>query len=166
MIAPPIPMAFDGEAFRPLPNFLRVAREHYGAGEIVALIPHEERSIKSHNHFFVLVGEAWKNLPDHLASQFPTPDSLRKRALIRTGHCDAETFVCKFKTEAVRLAAALRSTPDAVVVIDGKVVTRLTAQSQSLRAMGKETFQRSKDDVLGFLAEMIGVEPAQLARAA
>lgn len=168
MSAPPIPCMWDeeGEAFRPLPNFLRVVRQHYGAGEVVPLITHEERSMRSHNHFFACVAEAWKNLPEDLAAEHATPEALRKFALIQTGYRDAEQFVCKFKTEAKRLAAALTTKDDyAVIVVDGKIVTRLTAKSQSLKAMGKEVFQQSKSDVLEYLAALIGVTTQQLGSA-
>lgn len=166
MSAPPIPTMFDGEVFRPLPNFLKVARDHYGAGEIASLIRHEERSSVTHRHFFAAVNEAWQNLPEHLAERFRSADALRKNALIATGHCDAEVYVCKFKTEARRLAVALQGRDDfAVVSVDGKVVTRFTAKSQDMRSMDRETFARSKSDVLGYLSTLLGVEVGQLQQA-
>jgi hypothetical protein len=42
------------------------------------------------------------------------------------------------------------------------VLTRWTAESQSLHEMGKERFQESKSRVLDILAEMIGVDPTTL----
>jgi hypothetical protein len=164
---PPIPCVFDGEAFRPLPNFLRVARQHYGDGEIVSLLPHEARSKRSHDHFFAAVHEAWQNLPEDQAVRFKDEEQFRKHALILTGHSDAVATVCMFKTEAARLAAALMQRTDeyAIITVNGKVVTRFTAKSQSLKAMGKEAFQQSKDDVLGFLANLLGVEVRDLSQA-
>lgn len=166
MNAPPIPTMFDGEAFRPLPNFLRIAREHYGLGEVAPMIRHEERSRRSHDHYFASVGEAWKNLPEHLAARHPTAEHLRKFALIQTGHYDAAVHPCQFKTEAQRLRAVLAAGDDfAVIVVDGKTVTKLTAKSQSLKAMGKVAFQQSKTDVLEYLAGLIGVDVQQLSSA-
>lgn len=166
MSAPPIPCMFDGDAFRPVTNFARVARQHYGAGEVVSLVTHEERSMKSHDHFFAVVAEAWKTLPEDLAEQFPTSEHLRKHALIRTGHHNSSSTVCMFKTEALRLVAAMAPLDEfSLVVVSGKVVTRYVAKSQSLKAMGKEAFQQSKDDVLGFLADLIGVTQTQLTQA-
>lgn len=165
MSPPPIPMMFDGEAFRPLPNFLRVARSHYGEGEVVSMLRHEERSAVSHRHFFACVREAWKNLPEGLTERFQSPDALRKHALIQTGHRDASTTVCMFKTEAMRLAATMQQADDySVIVVDGKTVTRLTAKSQDMASMGKKNFQRSKDDVLAYCADMIGVDVATLSK--
>lgn len=167
MSAPPIPTLWDGETFRPLANFLRIAREHYGEGEVVPMVRHEERSARTHNHYFACVGEAWKNLPEALAARYPTADHLRKFALVQTGHYEATVYPCQFKTEARRLQAALAANDDyAVIVVDGKTVTRLTAASQSLAAMGKEKFQKSKTDVLEYLAALIGVDPQKLSSAA
>ena len=45
------------------------------------------------------------------------------------------------------------------------MIVQFTAKSQSSAAMGKTQFQASKEAVLDVLAEMIGVEPAALARA-
>lgn len=160
---PPIPMIFNGEAFYPLPNFMRVAREHYGAGEVVPMLRHEERSGVSHRHFFACVNEAWKNLPEDLAAEFQSADALRKHALIQTGHYDVTRTVCMFKTEALRLAAMMRQLDGyAVVIIDGKIVTRLTAKSQDMKSMDRAEFAKAKEDVLSYLADLIGVAPAEL----
>lgn len=167
---PPIPCMFDGEAFRPLPNFLRKARDHYGAGEVVPMVPWEDRSTASHNHLFAEIHQAWQSLPERYALQpwAQSSAALRKHALISTGHCDVEAFVCMFKTEAERLAAALRkNSPDyAVIVVDGRTVTRLTAKSMSRQAMDKGAFQQAKDDILGFIADLLEVTPEQLSTAA
>lgn len=166
MSAPPIPMIFDGDNFSPLPNFLRVARQHYGAGEIVPMAEVEAHSTRSRNHYFACVHEAWANLPEPLAERFKSDDALRKYALIQTGHRNEESTVCMFKTEALRLAAAMRPIDEfSVVVVSGKIVTRYTAKSQSIPKMGPEKFQKSKVDVLNFLADLIGVEPQALAQA-
>ena len=165
MNAPPIPTMFDGEAFRPLPNFLRIAREHYGLGEVAPMIRHEERSRRSHDHYFASVGEAWKNLPEGLAARFTSADHLRKFVLIQTGHRDEAVYVCKFKTEANRLAATLSDLDEyAVIVVDGTLVTRWTAKSQSYFNMNRKEFQQAKRDVLEYLADMLGVPVGALAQ--
>lgn len=166
MSTPPIPMAFDGDgAFRILPNFLRMAREHYGAGEVVPMVPREDRSPITHKHFFACVNTAWQNLPEELAERFKSADHLRKFALIQTGHRDETVYACMFKTEARRLAASLAPLDDyAVVVIDGTTVTRLTAKSQSYFNMKRQEFAQAKTDVLAYLEAMIGVEPGELGR--
>jgi hypothetical protein len=34
----------------------------------------ENRSSESHRHFFAVVNEAWRNLPEDLADDFPSPE--------------------------------------------------------------------------------------------
>ena len=48
--------------------------------------------------------------------------------------------------------------------IENAVVTEWTPKSQSYRAMGKKAFAESKDAVLGYVADLIGVAPAELAK--
>ena len=68
-------------------------------------------------------------------------------------------FVASSKAEATRLAAFLRPIDDyAVVSVDHCVVTVWTAQSQSMKAMGKEAFQESKTKVLDYVGSLLGIE--------
>jgi hypothetical protein len=161
-----LPLRFDGEAFRPLPAFARLAVERYGVGEVVAMAPAEDRSSATHRHYFACVREAWVNLPELYAPQFPTEAHLRKFALIRAGYHNARSIVCASKAEARRIAAFVRPIDDySIVTVDEMVVTHLTAKSQSNDEMNKAEFQASKAAVLGILADMIGVDPAMLAQA-
>lgn len=167
MASPPISVMWDGQTFKPLPRFHNIAAAHFGEGEVVTFVQHEERSAASHAHFFAQVTECWRNLPEEMGERFPDADTLRKDALIRCGFRNERQFVAGSKAEAVRLAAFLRSGSEtyAVIVVSGAVVTEYTAQSQSMRSMGKERFQASKDAVLTYLAELIGVTTEQLSKA-
>jgi hypothetical protein len=49
----------------------------------------------------------------------------------------------------------------AIVTVREAVVTVYTAKSQSMRAMGRETFQKSKDDVLAWAEAFIEVNRSQ-----
>lgn len=161
----PIIYQWNGEAMVPQARFAKACDRAFVVGEHYRLIPHEDRSAASHRHFFAAVNESWTNLPDHLAERFPTSEHLRKWALIKAGYRDERTLVAASKAEAQRLAAFIRPMDDfAVVVVSEATVTVYTAKSQSVRAMGRETFQASKEAVLGVLSEMIGVQPAALAR--
>jgi len=164
----PIPCIWTGEAFQPMnARFLREADARHGVGDVVTLAPVEDRSAASHRQYFASINEAWQNLPDDLAERYPTADHLRKAALIRAGYRDERTFACNSRAEAIRLAAFLRPMDDyALVALSGTVVVVYTAKSQSMRAMGKAAFQKSKDDVLTALAAMIGVTTEALHRAA
>ena len=147
------------------PQLSRAADRHYVVGLSYRLVPHEERSMRSHRFYFASVGEAWKNLPEHLAEQFPTSEHLRKFALIRAGYRDERSIVAASKAEAQRIAAFVRPIDGyAVVTVSEAVVRVYTAQSQSTRAMGKKAFGESKDRVLDIVAGMIGTSPGDLQR--
>lgn len=163
---PPIPFAWDGESFTPASQYwARRCDEHYVIGETYRMVPHEERSQRSHAHYFASVNETWKNLPDDQLERFPTAEHLRKWALIRAGYREERNIVCSSKAEAQRVAAFIRPIDDyAVVIVRDAVVIQYTAKSQSTRAMDKKTFQESKEAVLNILSELIGVDAQTLQR--
>lgn len=160
----PLPYEWDGEAMRVLPGFQRQADQMFTIGERYRLAPVEERSGASHRHFFAAVNEAWANLPERLAVYYPSAEHLRSRALIEAGYCTIADYVCSTRAEAVRWAANLRAEASeyALVVISETVVRVFKPKSQSVKAMGKEEFQASKDAVFTALAKMIGVTTAEL----
>jgi hypothetical protein len=158
--------AWDGVAMRPLPAFAASLTQRFAVGEVVALEPALMRSQPNHRHYFACVREAWVNLPERFAAQFPTEEHLRKYALIKAGFCDQRSIVCASKAEARRLGAVLKPLDDyAIVAVADRLVTVFTAKSQAAGAMSKARFQASRAAVLGVLAEMIGVEPAALLEA-
>lgn len=157
---PPVMVTYLGAGRFKVPSehWAKLADKHYAAGELIRILPLEERSTKSHSHYFAALNDAWKNLPDHLAVQFPSVEHLRKRALIEAGFCDQDTFVCASKAEAIRLQAFMKVGDDyTVTVCREATVTRYRAKSQSMRAMGRADFQDSKDKVLDVVSRMIGV---------
>lgn len=155
---------WDAEHSAMIPRRKALADRQYVDGQEYRLGVIEERSANSHSHFFAALTEAWKNLPDDLAERFPTPDALRKYALIKAGFYDSSEFICKSNAEALRLAAFLRPIDEyGLVVTRDASVRRLVAKSQSLRAMGREDFQRSKTAVLEIVSALIGVTPKALA---
>lgn len=166
MIAPPIPCVFRDGAFHPLPSFHNVAAAHYGAGEIVPLVRHEERSEVSHRHEFAWLREAWQSLPDHLAQEYPTSERLRKTALIRTGWCTVQDYPCGSHAEALRWIVNLRRELDeySIVEVSASVVRVFRARSQARGAMNAADFQASKTSVLEWISGLLGVEPDTLTR--
>jgi hypothetical protein len=161
----PLAFRWDGEVMRP--TNARAADRLYVVGEVYRMEPVEDRSAASHRHYFAAINDAHDNLPHELAERFPTPDALRKYALIRTGFRDERSIIASSKAEARRLAAFIRPIDEfSVVSVHDAAVVVWTAKSQSMRAMGRKDFQASKDAVLGFVAELIGVAPGQLGRAA
>lgn len=164
--APPILFAWDGEHMTPAsPHWARTADKHFVIGERYSLEEHLDRSSASHRHYFAAVNDAWQNLPDALAAEYPNAEKLRKHALIKAGYADSQTFVCTSRAEAFRLQQFLRPIDEfSIITTEGATVTRYTAKSQSQRAMGKEAFEKSKFAVLEILAQMIGTTPDELAR--
>lgn len=156
--APPIKFEWDGEAFVPAsPFWARKCDEHFVVGEQYQMVEHQDRSMRSHRHYFACVKDAWDNLPEQLAERFPTSEHLRKYALIRAGYRDERSIVAGSKAEAQRLAAFMKPMDEyAVVIVQEAMVTVYTAKSQSMRAMGKTTFAESKERVLDVLSQMIG----------
>ncbi len=163
----PLPLVYEGAGrFQTPRGFVRKADMLYGAGEYVTMAPVEERSPAGHRAFFATVNEIFKSLPEHLVAEHPTADALRKHALIATGWRDQETHVCGSKAEALRTSGLIKryvpSDAWPVVSVFGCVVVVLTAKSQAVRAMKREDFEASSQDVLRYLSAIIGVEVGTL----
>lgn len=164
----PILFMWVGDCFKPLGS--RAAKEcdaNFVIGQRYRLAEVHDRSQASHSHYFACIADAWGNLPAHWAERLPSPEHLRKYALIKAGYCNTQTFVCDTRNDAKRLKEALSPLDEfSIVTADNRTVTRYAAKSQSFKAMGKAEFQESKDKVLAIIAEMIGADPAELGRAA
>lgn len=160
----PVPCRWEGDCFRPLPRYAKECDARYVVGELYQLAEIEERSVKSHRAYFAGINEAWANLPERLAERIPSPEHLRKWALIKAGFADHREIVAPSRDDAVRLAAFIKPMDTfAVVTVSDCVVTVYTAKSQSLRTMGKKDFQASKQAVLDIIAGIIGVNTETLA---
>ena len=153
----PIQCVWTGEAFKPLNGrFHREAASRYGDGEVVTLDDAKGRSRTSHDHYFAIIAEAWGSLSDEAAQRFPTPEHLRKYALIKAGYADSQTFAASSRAEALKIAAFIAPIDDfAIVTTDAASVTRWTAKSQSMKAMGGKVFQESKSAVLEVIAGLL-----------
>lgn len=159
----PVLYEWSGEAMVPLARFKAACDASFVIGERYQLVEYNDRSVSSHNHEFAFVAEAWKNLPEHLASQFPTPEHLRKRALIDAGYYHEQALDAGSNAAAVRVARFIGSMEEfSVAVVQGPIVVVRKPKSQSRRAMGKEEFQASKQAVLEILAGMVGTAPEML----
>ena len=160
-IAPPEPFEWDGEVMRPLRP--KRADAFYTVGERYIMAPISQRSDATHKHEFAWLREAWINLPEALADQYPTAEHLRKRALIDAGFYDETIVDAGTAAAAIRVAAAFRAIDDfSLVIVRGPYVIRRTAKSQSKRAMGAAEFQRSKTAIMEVVSQMLGVETKEL----
>ena len=163
----PIVWTYDDGALRPSTPFMaRLAGQQFSDGERYRMVVEEERSAASHRHYFASVNEAWTNLPDHLAERFPSSEHLRRYALIKAGYCDSASIVASSKAEAQRIAAFMRPLDEfQIVTVSDATVTRYSARSQSMKAMGKEQFNASKEAVLNVISDMIGTDAGSLNQA-
>lgn len=159
---------WDGESFVPVGDYhARKADEAYVIGMRYSMAPVGQRSRASHCHYFAALNEAWQSLPDKHAGEpwAQSPEHLRRYALIRTGFCDTLTVAAGSNAAALRTAAAMRSLNEyALVSVEASTVHVFQAQSQSMQAMGKQRFEASKEAVLGFIADLLGVDRANLPR--
>lgn len=165
MSAPaPILVEWDGDAFVPVStSWARRADQHYTVHERYNIAPVEERSQRSHNHFFAVVADAWRNLPEEYADQFPSETHFRRWLLIKAGYRDERTIVCTSNADAQRVAAFIKPLDEyAVVAVRDNVVIHWTAKSQSVRAMKSKDFQGSKEACFDVMAKMLGTTPGEL----
>lgn len=156
-MSPVYPLRYEGGGvFRCLrPNSLTVQ-----PGEVHGWQMVEARSMKSHDHFFACIHEAWKNLPEDLAEEFPSPDHLRKWALIKAGFCTSWTMACNSIGEATQLVELVKRLDRFAVVSPpiNATVTVYTADSQRRDAMGRKAFQEAKEKALHIVSELIGTD--------
>ena len=151
---PPLACDWDGEVFRPLHP--RRADNYLTVGERYSLVQYEDRSAATHNHQFAWLHDAWQNLPEDIADQYPTPEHLRKRALIDAGFYDETIIDAGTNAAAIRVAAAIQAIDTfALVFVRKCFVIRRTAKSQSRRAMKKEEFQASKTAIMEVIDALV-----------
>lgn len=154
---------WDGEAKVMRPRVVGLASQRFVNGETYALIDVEDRSVKSHDHEFAWLSEAWKSLPEHLTELYPTATHLRKRALIQAGFYNETIIDAGSNAAALRVAVAIRSLDEfALVFVRNVFVVRREAKSQSRRSMDKAEFQASKDGLMVVVAELLGVPVGDL----
>lgn len=162
--APPILMTYTGDGFSISPGFWqKAADQHYVIGERYRMLHENVRSAKSHRHMFAMINDAHANLSDDKLELHPSPEALRKHALIECGYCDQQSFVCSSEAEARRLAAFLKPVDEFSIILSKRnIVTRYIAKSMSVKALGNKEFQIWKDAILTWIAAQIGTTPAAL----
>lgn len=125
----------------------------------------KQRSQQSHSHQFAAINDLWANLPLHHADApyAASAEAFRKHGLIVEGFCDVDTI--SFESHAAAKAAApfiaklaRKAHGYALTVVRGELVICRTPHSQSYKAMGKETFQKSKQAVLDWGHSLLGVD--------
>ena len=164
-IAPPMWFQWTGEAMAPRSQV--AADQYFVIGQFYRMVEEEERSEVSHRHEFAWLREAWRSLPERLAPLYPSPEHLRKRALIEAGWFDQEIIDAGNNTVAVRIASYARQHDDfALISVTDNLVIIRRAKSQKRNAMNKADFQASKTAILEVVAGLLDVPPEELARQA
>ena len=159
----PITVTWTGASFVPMGKDMTYCQHWFGAGEVFVIDPEQERDMNSHRHYFAQLKEAWKTLPEKLEKKYPTENIFRKKLLIETGYCHESETVCDTARDAATIAAFMAPLdPAAVITVHGNVIKKYVAESQSVPAMGKERFQKSKWAVLELAASLIEVTPKRL----
>lgn len=154
------------------PRFGNVARAQFNDGEEYVLEVREQRSSKSHGHYFASVKAAWENLTGETLEHLSTPDVLRGWCLVQSGWYDQHIVLAASKEDAMRMAMFARSLAKSegyveivVVKVDGEWFVRSREpRSQSRASMNKEDFEKSKRDVLDILSGTISVTRKSLER--
>jgi len=163
-------MAFVWNGTAMIPAKPKLADKEYAIGQRYWLEQVSERNWASHQQQFAWIAEAHNNLPESMGEMFPTSEHLRKAALIATGWFRETVVDCGSRAAAARVAAYARGEDEfARVVVRGSTVTVQKARSQRMHGldrMDKAEFQKAKDDILGWISNLIGVEPERLRGAA
>ena len=163
----PAPQWFEWNGLAMIPLYPKHADRVYVVHERYRLEHREDRSEKSHAHEFAWLREAWKNLPEKLADLYPTPDHLRRRALIEAGWYTENAVDCGSNAAALRVAALVPTLDSfAHVIVRGPIALVRRAKSQSYRAMNMQEFAASKAAIIEVVASMIGVPAETLQREA
>lgn len=159
----PIPVIWKDGALVPATSYqLKRCAEHFQDGARYFVAEHKERSGAWHRAYFAQVNEAHTNLPEGMDADFPTPDHLRKFALIKCGYHHKVAHRFSSEGDATKAAIFARSDDDfSVVTVEGCMVTRYTAKSQDYRHMDKHEFRQSAEAVLAYVWDLVGVTPEQ-----
>lgn len=160
----PVAFRFLNGSMVPINSFFAArAAKQFEPGRAYVLVPKEGRSIESHNHYFACLHDAWLNLSEEYADEIPTEDHLRAWALVKAGYADRHIITCVSHDDALRVAAISASREKIRIInVDDCVVTIWIPHSQSMRDMGKETFQASKTAVLDIVAAMARTSRGEL----
>ncbi len=161
-MAEPVAMRWRDGALVPVNAEQAKRAAQWNDGEIHVVDEWEPRDWNSHRHFFAQLKDMWASLPDRLTeATFRTPEHLRKKALIATGWSTRIDIVCETDAHALAAMASLQMIDEyAIVKVKGNVVIVWRAKSQSEIGMpDRKNFQRSKWDVLNWVADLLALPP-------
>lgn len=168
--AKPVLCLWDGDHFVPLARFKALCDRQFAVGEEYPLEVVENRSMAGHRGFMASVAEGWANLSEENAPRFPSPEHLRKWALVQCGYASLEETVLDSEKDARKFAAMIRRHEEyAVIRVKGNVVQVWTPRSQAMYGpdrMKRPEFEESSRAVLDLIASMSRTTRGELNREA
>lgn len=156
-----------GDGLKPVARHRDLFARLFEAGKRYLLIEFNERSRDTHDHFFATVTGYWHQWPENYERELPSPDHLRKHALIRTGHYIQSVMAhASAMTAAAYVRDFLHYVDYAEGSISGATTVMRIAKTQRKKVMEAVEFQKSKQDVLDFCQAVTGIAPEDMEREA
>lgn len=153
----------DG-VFRPAEKHADRAGKAFKVGTQYILTIDELGSFRS--MYFACCQRAFENLPEDKVKFFLDADHLRKHALLKTNHCTKHHFIAKSHAEALRHRAYVKSKSLCIAQVvktdDGSIVEEIYPISQKADEITPTRFRKSAEDVLAYLASLLGVSVQEL----
>lgn len=160
-----VPMIYEGNGKFSASSIYHKMRceKMFGAGQEITFEELGDRNMNRHRMYFARLKELWLTLPESMAEDFPSPEALRKFALVRTGYCTQKKIVCRSNQDAIETAAFIESLGTYVICeVVMRVLTIWVPQSQAVRNMGKSEFDKSVTDVLDYCERLVRSEPGKV----
>lgn len=174
----PVPFVWDAGAgvLRPDPKFIVLCRNRLQDGQryIMEAVTVDDVSAKERGRYHGLIKKIHDQLTPEQTARYPTVAAMRQRALINTGWCSDSYFEAANPQAAQALALWAEKSAGGkegvVCTVAGANVRVRRARTQKVGDpadgyMTKEEYRRSCEDVLEYLAGVIGVTLAELERA-
>ena len=161
---PPLNWTWSGESMSPRSRRDKAeADKQFVIGEVYRIAEEHDLSSASHKQQFAWLHDAWLNLPEDLADEYPTREHLRKAALIEAGFYTETIADAGSNAAALRMASLVKARDQfCVVIVRGPIIVVRDPMTQSVRGMGATMFNKSKTAIMEIIANMIGVSPAEL----
>lgn len=167
--APKIIYECTADGMRPLAFHRELFAREFEIGKRYSLIEFDERSPENHNHLFMLITGYWHNWPENYPRELPSAETLRKHALIQTGHYihaemahasleAATAYVRDFLLHVDYAEGSIVSTPN------GTATVMRIAKTLKKKVMEAAEFNKAKADVLDFCQSVTGIAPEQMER--
>jgi hypothetical protein len=172
----PVPFVWDAEAgvLRPDPKYLLLCRNRMQDGRryVMEAVEVDDVSPRERGRYHAIIRRAHDQLTPEQTARYPTVSDMRHRALINTGWY-VDSYLEAANEQAAQAigvwALKDRANDGVVVTVSGNAVRVRAPRSQKVGDpeeghMTKEEYRRSCEDVLEYLAGVLGITRAELER--